>query len=151
MPRRPLLTLVVVALLSTTGCSDTIGLERPVVSTSLRKACAALLADAPSTVGGQPRRAVAPSDAGRAWGDPAITLQCGLARPTSLTLTTPCAYIDGVGWLRESDGGTDVFTTIGRAAYVRVRVPDRYDPTADALVDLAGVVKEHDPLVQDCV
>jgi hypothetical protein len=44
-----------------------------------------------------------------------------------------------------------VFTTIGRAAYVELSVPAEYEPAADALVDVAAVVKAAVPQVQPCV
>lgn len=154
MPRRPLLTLAAIAVATSAavaGCSDTIGLSTPDVSGADVAMCRGLLEKVPSSVAGQHTRSVAPSNAGRAWGDPAIVLQCGVRRPTSLAPTTRCDFIDDVGWLSEKHGSDRVFTTIGRSAYVRVTVPDRYQPAADALVDVATAIKATVPVVRNCV
>ena len=123
--------------------------------------CSSLVDDAPDSVAGAKVREVSPSDGyAGAWGDPAIVLRCGVPRPAALTRTSQCFVVNGVGWLVTQDGaevdptavagGTLVFTTIGRSAYVEVTVPDRYSPAADALVDLTPTIKAHVPERQSC-
>ncbi|HET7173971.1 MAG TPA: DUF3515 domain-containing protein [Nocardioidaceae bacterium] len=113
--------------------------------------CRALLAGLPSSVGGQPRRDVSPSDAlAAAWGAPPIVLRCGVRRPASLRPTSACPTVDGVGWLARRQASGWVFTTIGRSAYVEVTVPRRYAPAGDALADLAGAIKRHTAYRHPC-
>lgn len=100
---------------------------------------------------GEERREVEPVGSGGAWGDPPIIVQCGVPKPAGLDPTSRCAEINGVGWFSDKNEDGYVFTTIGRETYVRVTVPAEYEPPADALVDLAGAIKEHDPVVQECV
>ena len=101
----------------------------------------------------QDSRTVSPDDAlAAAWGDPAIVLRCGVHPPRSLKPTSRCDVINGVGWFsrRDPDNGW-IFTTIGRASTVELRVPADYTPAADALVDLADAVKNNVPLIRPCV
>jgi hypothetical protein len=120
-------------------------------SGAARTACERLIAALPDNVAGQDRRDVTPSDApASAWGDPAIVLRCGVARPAALKPASSCYVVNGVGWLATQDGkavsttrpidGTLDFTTIGRSVYVEVTVPEAYQPQADALVDVAAAV-----------
>ncbi|MGH3473228.1 MAG: DUF3515 domain-containing protein [Nocardioidaceae bacterium] len=126
-----------------------------------RQQCTRLVAHAPSSVDGQQRRSITPHDAlAGAWGDPPIVLRCGVQRPAALRPTSQCFAINGVGWLVTQDGkevdparpvtGTLVFTTIGRAAYVQVTVPDNYQPATDVLVDLTNVIKASTKTVRRC-
>ncbi|MGH1562516.1 DUF3515 family protein [Mumia sp. DW29H23] len=158
MSRRPLLShplrttagaLGLVALL--VGCADTVAVDAPAPSDDVAEVCADVLDDVPATVAGQDAVRVAPADAGRAWGSPAIVLRCGVDRPANLEATSRCDVVADVGWFTEEDDERYVFTTIGRAAYVEVSVPRRYDPPADALADLAPAVSAHDPVVTPCV
>jgi hypothetical protein len=58
--------------------------------------------------------------------------------------------VNGVGWFSEDAEGGVLFTTVGRAVFVEVGVPQAYAPEVDPLVDLAPAVSAHDPLVQPC-
>jgi hypothetical protein len=77
-----------------------------------------------------------------AWGDPAVVLRCGVARPRSLRPTSELIKINNVSWFLHETHDVYVFTTYGRAAFVEVRVPTsvpREQATAP-LVDLARPV-----------
>ena len=114
--------------------------------------CRALLRALPDTVDKQSRRDVEPPGAlAAAWGDPAIVLRCGVPTPQSLTASSSCAEVNGVGWFAEQRADAYRFTTIGRSANVQVQVPYDYQPAADALVDLAFAVREQVPEQQPCV
>lgn len=92
-----------------------------------------------------------PAGAGAAWGDPPIVLRCGVAKPDALEPTSRCAELNDVGWFAQEREDAYIFTTIGRETYVQVRVPQDYDPQADALIDLAEAVKRNVRQVRDCV
>jgi hypothetical protein len=115
--------------------------------------CSGLLKALPANVMDQDSRTVSPDNVlAAAWGDPAIVLQCGVNAPRSLKPTSRCDVINGVGWFsrREPDHGW-VFTTIGRASTVELRVPADYAPAADALVELAAAIRNNLRLIRPCV
>lgn len=116
----------------------------------IRQRCAALMAALPETVLDQRRRAVEPGELSAAWGDPTITLRCGVDRPPGLGAASECFEVNGVGWFAEEAQGGYLFTTIGRPVYVQVGVPTAYAPEANALVDLADAVRTI-PVDRPCV
>ena len=131
------------------------------VAAGSQEQCAQLVRRLPGTVDGQEQRAVSPDGAlAAAWGDPAIVLRCGVARPSGLRHAS-CFEIDGVGWLATVDGvevgadgpsdGPVTFTTIGLSTYVEVTVPDDYAPQADPLIDLAASISAATRVVRPCV
>lgn len=148
MRGRVLAAVAVAALLA--GCSSGVQVDTYPTEDGTELSCRSLLADAGHPVAGQESRLVKDGVAA-AWGDPPIVLRCGVERPEALRQTSRCDVVDGVGWFTEDVAGGLLFTTIGRRFYVSVEVPEEYQPAADALVDLAGLVKRHDPVVRDCV
>jgi hypothetical protein len=132
------------------ACSRTVAMTDPTPSTSVRQQCAAVMADLPATVLDQPRRTVEPGTLSAAWGDPTITLKCGVPKPPTLGDASQCFEVNGVGWFAEEADGGYLFTTIGRSAYVQLGVPTNYAPEANALVDVAEAVKKI-PLERACV
>lgn len=152
MPRRQHLTVVAAGLgLSLlAGCSAGVQVDAYPRETGTDLTCDTLFADVPQTVAGQERRQVR-DDVAVAWGDPEIILRCGVSRPAALTATSQCNEVSGVGWLDETTSDGFLFTTIGRAAYVSVEVPEEVQPPADVLVDLAAAVQRHVPEEQPCV
>jgi hypothetical protein len=95
----------------------------------------------PHTVDDADRRDVTPdSPYVAAWGDPAIILRCGVARPPALAPTSELVTVNGVDWLPEPEDAGYRFTTTGREAYVEAWVPNDYAPEVNPLVDLAAAV-----------
>jgi len=144
----------------TGGCSDTVSLDAPSPSGADARACAALVAALPDEVADQPTREADAGDGyGAAWGapgDPVIELRCGVPRPEGLTSTSACEVANGVGWFvpedQQTGGPADItMTTVGRAQYVEVRVPEEYFPPATAMVDLAPALKRTIRSVRPCV
>lgn len=112
----------------------------PIPSAESREQCAAVMATLPATVLDRPRRTVEPGALSAAWGDPTITLKCGVDKPPALGPASECFEVNGVGWFAEQVEGGYLFTTIGRPTYVQVGVPPDYAPEATALVDVAAAV-----------
>lgn len=113
-------------------------------------ACDALADALPRVVLDQPVRATDPdSPWTAAWGGPAITLRCGVARPAALVPTSELVTVNGVDWMPEQLTHGWRFTTTGRVAYVEVDVPVDYRPEVEALVDLAAAITEADPTRPD--
>ena len=142
---------VLAAVISATACSSAVSVPDPAPSGRSEQVCTALMADLPVTVLDGQRRKVEPGRRSAAWGDPAITLRCGVEKPPKLTAASPCYEVNGVGWFAEEASGGYLFTTIGRTTFVEVGVPSEYAPEANALVDLAATVSRHDPLLKPCL
>lgn len=144
--------------LALAGCgSDEVPVDSPAVSADVRAVCERLVATLPDTVSDQQRRPVDPEDAlGAAWGDPAITLTCGVAMPDDFDEFSTCQEANGVGWYipdeaTEDQGADVVMTTVGFEPVVRVQLPARYRPPAAAMVDLAAPLRRTLEQVQPCV
>ncbi len=157
--------LAVGVILSLAGCgsgSGAVEVTAPSPTGKAKDQCAALIEDLPVTVLGEKARDVTPADrSAAAWGDPPIVLRCGVQRPSALVATSACFEVNGVGWLATQNGrevagdepvkGTMTFTTIGRAAYVEVSVPDvEGHSAADPLTAFAHPIQHTIPLEHPC-
>ena len=148
--------------LTTSGCGSPVAVDPPDVDTDTAPACRALVTGLPETVEGQDARDVEPDETlTAAWGDPPITLRCGVERPRRLQPTSFCFVVNDVGWYAEDDRGTldgntpaqgpVVFTTIGRSPYVEVTVPPEDSrPAVDPLTDVAAAIRKHTRQEQPC-
>jgi hypothetical protein len=69
-----------------------------------------------------------PSSSIVAWGDPAIVLRCGVARPAALNpaLSEQLFAINGVLFLPKRSSSQTVWTAVDRPVYVDVAVPTSY-------------------------
>jgi len=133
-------------MLTVAACSDRVAVEPPSPTSSLTDVCRSLKDALPDTVAGQQERETTPnSTSTAAWGDPPITLRCGVDRPAAMQPTSSLTSVDGVAWLPEQLTHGYVFTTYGRDAYVEVTVPDDYAPEGEVLTAFAEAVKDHDP------
>jgi hypothetical protein len=109
-----------------------------------------LVRSLPETVGDQSRREVTPEvGTTAAWGDPAIRLTCGVAKPLDFNRFSVCTIVNDVEWyvpLEWPDekewpkGGELVITTVGTDPYVEVRIPGYYLPPAGVMANLAGPI-----------
>jgi len=109
--------------------------------------CARLADALPRELDGRDQRETAPDSARTAaWGDPAVVLRCGVARPPGLA-GSEVIVVDGVGWVLAERPASYVFTTSDLATYVQVRVPRSTPRTAATapLVDLAEPVSSSLP------
>jgi hypothetical protein len=79
------------------------------------------------------------SDLTSAWGNPAITVRCGV-QPPKVDPSAQIVSVDGVDWYPEKFSGGYRFTTVHRALFVEVNVPSAYAPEADALADISPSV-----------
>jgi hypothetical protein len=88
-----------------------------------------VLATLPVTLAGLPSRpALSSSPFVVAWGDPAVVLRCGVARPAGLVPNSPelTTGVDGVFYWVDQGKKSTVFTVIDRAVYIEVTVPTTY-------------------------
>ena len=137
-------------ILALTGCVGPVQVAEPTPAPADRATCDAVLAALPDQVLESTRRPTEPGVLSRAWGDPPITLRCGVPAPPGLTASSECLEVNGVGWFAEAASGGTLFTTIGRAVFVEVGVPQDYAPEVDVLVDLAAAVGEENPVERPC-
>ncbi len=142
-----------------TGCADEpVTLDSPVLDEADLATCNSFLDDLPRRLAGEEKRKVNPAAAlGRAWGDPAIIVRCGVDVPPEFTETSPCEVANGVGWFvpesQVDDQDADLsLTAVGYRPIVSVEVPHDYRPEGSAavLADLAEYVEKHLELVDDC-
>lgn len=131
------------------GCAGPVAVPVPTPSSpEALAACTALDANVPSSVLTAVRRSTEPDSPNTAaWGDPPITLQCGVAKPASLIATSALVTIDDVDWYPEQRSAGYVFTTTGRVANVEVAVPDAYAPETGALADLGPAIRQSVPVI----
>jgi hypothetical protein len=113
----------------------------PVVPPPPLAACAALQKDLPQRLPqGLSRRATEPaSTTTLAWGDPAITLRCGV--PEGLEADEPYTFND-VQWAMHDVGAARRWTTRGLKVNVEVVVPDHYSSQAELIGALAPALKK---------
>lgn len=138
------------------GCSHVVTIDSGTLDADQARDCRALVEALPGHVDDQKRRAVQPKGAyGAAWGDPAIVLTCGVAKPPGLNKFSSCTVANGVGWfipVRQSNGqaGEIDMTTIGRKDFVTVSIPKQYFPPAATMADLSQAIKRAIPDVRPC-
>ncbi|MEU4568424.1 DUF3515 family protein [Micromonospora sp. NPDC023956] len=103
--------------------------------------CRALLSKLPSSVRDLPQRPVtAGPEQNAAYGDPALTVSCGVPEP-AIPLTDTVWVVEQVCWHASEQSDVTVLTTVDREAAVRVTVPKGYEqplqwvsPISEAIV-----------------
>jgi hypothetical protein len=109
--------------------------------------CAQVISALPLRLQGQALRLTVsrpPSPSIVAWGDPAIVLRCGVAKPPELTpqLASSLFQVNhSVTVLPKKRSGATVFTVVDRVVYIDVTVPSSYrqpplGPIADAIASV---------------
>ena len=151
MPRRPPLTLAVGALALTACTSHTpqhaqsnapVAVPAPSASAPLvLSSCRSLIAALPDQLSKDVHRRPVTGDATRtaAWGDPAVTLQCGVPLPDQAV--TPVT-IDGLPLVTDERGAQVTYTTQDRAVNVTLTVPKSYQDQAYLVLPLIAVLKK---------
>ncbi len=88
--------------------------------------------------GGLERRQANPvSDTTAAWGDPAVTLRCGVAEGSDQDQPYT---INEVRWALHDNGSSRAWTTRGRKVNVVVEIPDAYVNQAELIGTLSFVL-----------
>lgn len=116
--------------------------------------CARLLAELPLQLGRlQPRVVHTPSDTPNVvgWGDPAVLLSCGVARPAGLRPGSTAQYFTngpaaGPFYIVTSGNDVEVWTTVDREPYIAITVPDEYQGS-DVLPPLSRAIARALPAV----
>ena len=142
-----LLGPVLAGLLLLAACGGPVELASPPATD--RDDCSALATKLPHRLAGLPPAAYTPKDAyGGAWGDPPMTLTCGVGVPSGFGPASSCITANGVDWFASdketNDNGSDItLTAVTLKPRVALHVPPRYrgGTLSAALVDLAGPLK----------
>lgn len=102
--------------------------------------CRALLSQLPARVGYLAQRPVtAGPEQNAAYGDPAITVACGVPAP-SFPPTELVYPLDRVCWHAAERPDVTVWTTADREVPVQVTVPREYDPAGQQVIAFSGPV-----------
>ncbi|WP_127497358.1 DUF3515 family protein [Actinoplanes solisilvae] len=103
--------------------------------------CLAVTSQLPTTLRNLPGRKVsAGAEQNAAWGEPPITVACGVTQPVMcervdggkpgcVPLDATMLRMDGVCWWAKDGPATDEFTTMDREVAVKVSVPGSYQQT----------------------
>lgn len=96
----------------------------PALTAAAQRSCQELVSALPEALGDLPARPVdSPSPYVVAWGEPPVTLRCGVARPPAFVATADVQVISGVTWFAERRGQTTAWTVVDRPVYVEVVAP----------------------------
>ena len=112
----------------------------PVVDEAASEACAALLVSLPVELDPGVRRRPVTGDQRltAAYGEPPVTLECGVADPDR---PDSPAVVNGVEWSVRDVGAGFRWTTVGRDVNVAVTIPDSYANAAELVLPLADPVE----------
>ncbi len=125
-------------------------LEVPPVTPEADASCPAVMAALPLELAGeQSRRVQSDSPFGYAWGDPPISLVCGVDRPEGFGPDAALYQINGVFWfVDDSAEDTTVWTAVDRPVYVELRVPASIDsaPATVLSTAIAEALPYQDPV-----
>lgn len=107
--------------------------------------CRALVAKLPSVVRQKQRRLVsAGPEQNAAYGDPALTVQCGV--PVATYPSTDDVYrLDGVCWHSTVTGEASVWTTVDREVPVQVTVPGEANGASQWTIAFSRSIAESVP------
>ncbi|MFF5293467.1 DUF3515 family protein [Paractinoplanes globisporus] len=122
--------------------STPVQMAAPKLDARTGQVCLAVTSQLPTTLRDLPGRKVsAGPEQNAAWGEPPITVACGVTQPTMcervdgghpgcVPLDATMFKMNGVCWWGEDGPAADVFTTMDREVAVRVTVPASYNQTA---------------------
>ncbi|MET8989066.1 DUF3515 family protein [Nonomuraea wenchangensis] len=130
---------VLLVLLALAGCGGTVQVEPPAPTGPAVAACDRLATLLPASLDGAERGTSEPrSPYVAVWGDGAIALRCGVARPARMAPTDQLQEINGVGWFADPERPA-LYTAVTDAAYVEVTIGGGHTP-GNVLAELSGPV-----------
>lgn len=120
--------------------SEPVTMPAPQLAEWPARVCRALLAELPTELDDLAQRPVtAGAEQNAAYGDPAITLACGVPAPT-IPPTDRVWGVNGACWHLVEEGEAAIFTTVDREVPVQVTVPNAYKPPMQWLAPLSTAV-----------
>ena len=153
MPGRPPLRLALLPLVLLAGCTTsapeaTGPVDVPGAAFSdarVQAACAALIEALPDEVDpGVTRRPVSgDARSTAAWGDPPVTLECGVPEPDR---PEEPIFVNGVQWSVRDIGAGFRWTTRDRAPAVAVDIPSAYENGAEIINPISTTLQQAVPV-----
>ena len=139
-----MLAILSLGLVGLSGCGEAkVAVPVPTPNPKDAAICQKLTPTLPETVADQPKRKVADApDLTAAWGNPPITVRCGVVKPSALEHTSSLITVNGIDWFAEELSAGWRFTSMNTFVFVEVTVPNNYNPEANALVDLSASLKK---------
>ena len=147
MPGRPPLRLALLPLVLLAGCTTSapepatgpVDVPVPVVDAVTASTCARLVEALPEEVDPGVERRPVTGDATltAAWGDPPVTLACGVPEPDR---PEEPVVVNGVAWSVRDIGAGFRWTTRDRAVSVAVDIPSAYENGAEIVNPLSTAV-----------
>jgi len=138
------------------GCSSTPHVAEFAVAAGQQQACRTLLGALPAKVAGEAKRKATGSRYAVVYGDPAIIVRCGVARPEG-SESAPCISRNGIDWsipLQQTDDlSLDVTMTLPfRTPRLQAFVPHEYRPNGpgEVMADLDAAIRAHTKLQRRC-
>lgn len=128
----------IAGLLLFTACADSkVEITAPTPDNQAREICAHFLGRVPMKVADKSKRDVNGDSAlTAAWGNPAITLRCGVSEPANMTPASQLVSVNEIDWFPQELSAGWRFTSTNTSVRVEVSVPKEFQPEANALVDL---------------
>jgi uncharacterized protein DUF3515 len=132
--------------------AEPVRMAAPKLDPRTAQVCLAVTAQLPGQVRTLPaRRVSAGPEQNAAWGEPPLTVACGVPMPAMceradggapgcVPLDAKMMVMDGVCWWAADGPATDVFTTMDREVAVRVSVPAAYEQSAQWANEFSGTV-----------
>jgi hypothetical protein len=158
------IVVVLALLIGTTGGSDkspkalpALTPSAPPSSAAATAPCTKLLQNLPVRLESLAPRTVHPvpdTPFVVAWGDPAVIVRCGVARPKDLHPGSTAQFqgfgdSSGKGTVYfdvTSSGSDEIYTSVDRAVYVEITLPSKY-PGSTYVTDLAAAIAKAMPAV----
>jgi hypothetical protein len=142
--------------------STPVDMAAPPLSEHVAAVCLALTSQLPATVRNLPARKVsAGPEQNAAYGEPPLTVACGVARPVmceTLGATGGCVPLDtellnmnGVCWVPVASARSTTFTTMDREVPVQVTVPADYAQAAQWANEFSDAVLKTDKSITEGV
>ncbi|WP_116072979.1 DUF3515 family protein [Asanoa ferruginea] len=117
----------------------------PNIPSAAADVCKRLVSALPVALRDRQRRPVtAGPEQNAAYGDPPITLTCGVS-PAAFPSTDQLWRLDAVCWHHRDDGDATVWTTVDRQVPVQVRLPRKYEPATQWTIGFSSSVSTSVP------
>ncbi|MET8152225.1 DUF3515 family protein [Actinoplanes sp. NPDC049668] len=141
--------------------ADPVRMAAPELAAGTAQVCLAVTSQLPARVRDLPARKVsAGPEQNAAYGEPALTVACGVARPamcTTLDQTgSGCVPLDAelmnmnrVCWYAQEQAAATTFTTMDREVAVRVTVPKQYAQPAQWANEFSDAVVKTDKSITE--
>jgi hypothetical protein len=129
----------------TPQASSLVSLPAPALAEDVVGVCRQVVAALPETVLGSHRRPVSGPEQNAAYGDPPVTLACGVSAAV-VAPTDVVTQISGVCWIAKPGTANTVWTTVDRSVPIAVTVPGQSGGSGQPVVSFVDSIKANDPV-----